>query len=71
MIFRTCITPPPLLPSLKYRKSVGSPIALPVIQKDDALLRKSIVLTEYISRIYLPNQSQTIVSSSVQAGLAA
>lgn len=70
---RTCITPPPLLPSLKYRKSVGNPIALP-IQKDDVLLRKSIVreivLTKYHKR-ELPNQSQTIVSSSVQAGLAA
>lgn len=43
IIFHTSITPPPLLPSLKYKKSVGSPIALPIIQKDDALLRKSIV----------------------------
>lgn len=71
------MTPPPLLPSLKYKKSVGSPIALPIIQKDDTLLRKPIVrkivqlfLTKYNGR-ELPNQSQTIVSSSVQAGLAA
>lgn len=71
---RTSITPPPLLPSLKYRKSVGNPIALPIIQKGDALLRQlivhKIVLTKYHKR-ELPNQSQTIVSSSVQAGLAA
>lgn len=68
---RTCITPPPLLPSLKYRKSVGNPIALPKIQKDDVLLRKWIVRekTKYRKR-ELPNQSKTIVSSSVQAGLA-
>lgn len=44
IIFQTCITPPPLLPSLKYKKSVGSPIALPIIQKkNDALLCKSII----------------------------
>lgn len=44
VISHTCMTPPPLLPSLKYKKSVGSPIALPIIQKDDALLiPKSIV----------------------------
>jgi len=72
------MTPPPLLPSLKYKKSVGNPIALPAIEKDDVLPREfdRSFLPNYpiISKYHrdeLPNQSQTIVSNSVQAGLAA
>lgn len=76
IIFQTCMTPPPLLPSFNARKSSGSPIALPFFLFESDEIKKSTTFFSskieiFILILLLPSQSSTIVSSSVQAGLAA
>lgn len=63
------MTPPPMLFSGKDKKSEGRPIIWPVSQEGKGYKNQSKHFE--IEMVNLPSQSKTIVSSSVQAGLAA
>lgn len=58
------MTPPPF--PLKAKKSSGKPMAFP-----EKICLHNLGQFKGTLRLFLPNQSKTIVSNSVQAGLAA